>query len=145
MSHYVHDFDTDQAKTQGRFVRRNLPSTGLRKATEACKILMEVDGPENFPIPERGVRTLDWLYVRTREAPLVLFDQKADPLEMENLIHSVDHKTVIKNLDHLVWSYMDQTGDHWQVEATFPPENYHTNEEGDRNVVELLKHAIVEP
>ena len=30
VSHYVHDFEPDWAKSQGRFVRRDLPSAGLR-------------------------------------------------------------------------------------------------------------------
>jgi hypothetical protein len=39
---------------------------------------------------------------------------------------------------------MDQTGDDWLIEATFPPQDYDTYEEGDRNVAELLKQAIIE-
>jgi arylsulfatase A-like enzyme len=114
------------------------------RETVFYEILMEKEGPEKFPIPERGVRTLDWLYVRNREHPLVLFDLRNDPLEMENLIQSPHHQLVIRELDHLLADHMDQTGDDWLIEATFPPQDYDTYEEGDRNVAELLKQAIIE-
>jgi arylsulfatase A-like enzyme len=106
------------------------------------EILMEKEGPEKFPTPERGVRTLDWLYVRNRENPLVLYDLRSDPLEMKNLIRSTQHQPVIKELDRLLAEHMDQSGDDWQIAATFPPPDYDTYEEGDRNVAELLKDAI---
>jgi arylsulfatase A-like enzyme len=109
------------------------------------EILMEKDGPEKYPVPERGVRTLDWLYVRNRETPLVLYDLSADPLEMENLIGSTQHQPVIDELDRLLNGHMDRTGDDWQIEAVFPPDNYDGYEEGDRNVADLLKYAISEP
>jgi len=103
---------------------------------------MEKEGPENFPIPERGVRTPDWLYVRKHDAPLVLYDLRSDPLESKNLIGSPQHQPVIKELDHQLSEHMDQTGDDWQIEAKFPPQDYHTYEQGDRNIAEMLKYAI---
>jgi arylsulfatase A-like enzyme len=109
------------------------------------EILMEKEGPEKFPIPERGVRTLDWLYVRNREGPLVLHNLRSDPLEMENLIQSAQHQPIIKELDRLLSEHMDQTGDDWRIEATFPPHDYDTYDEGDKNVAEMLKHAISIP
>ena len=106
------------------------------------EILMEKDGPENFPIPERGVRTLDWLYVRNPEVPLGLFNLSSDPLEMENLIGSTQYQPVIKELDRLLSEHMHQTGDDWQIEAKFPPHDYDSYQEGDRNVAEMLKFSI---
>lgn len=109
------------------------------------EILMEKEGPEKFPVPERGVRTLDWLYVRNSEGPLVLYDLISDPLEMENLIGSTQHQPAIKELARLLADHMDQTEDDWKIAATFPSHDYHTSEEGDRNVAEMLKFAIPSP
>jgi arylsulfatase A-like enzyme len=108
------------------------------------EILMEEEGPENFPVPERGVRTLDWVYVRDSEGPLVLYDLGSDPLEMENLIRSTHHKPVINELDTLLSRHMEKTSDDWQIAATFPPPDFHTYEEGDQNAAEMLKSAIIE-
>jgi arylsulfatase A-like enzyme len=106
------------------------------------EILMEKEGPEKFPIPERGVRTLDWVYVRNYDKPLVLFDLVSDPLEMNNLIDLSQYQLVVKELDRLLSEHMDQTRDDWQIAAMFPPRDYQTYEEGDRNVAEMLKYAI---
>jgi arylsulfatase A-like enzyme len=106
------------------------------------EIIMEKNGPENFPIPERGVRTRDWLYVRDPNKPLALYNLRTDPLEMDNLVGSSQHQPIIRELDQLLSKHMNQTGDDWQIEAIFPPPNYHTYEEGDKNITELLKTAI---
>ena len=120
---------------------RNIPT---RKAVY-YEILMELEGPERFPIPERGVRTLEWLYVRNRGGPTALYDLDADPSEMRNLVGSTGFLEEINRLDCMLVEHMDRTGDAWEIAADFPPPDYHSYEEGDRNVDELLKHAIIEP
>ena len=129
---------------QGSSYRKNLAGGDIpiREAV-FYEILMEKEGPENFPIPERGVRTLEWLYVRNREAPQILYDLDSDPLEMNNLIGSPQHQPIIKALDDLLSEHMHQTGDDLQIEAKFPPQDYDTYEEGDRNIAQMLKSAIL--
>lgn len=109
------------------------------------EILMEQEGPERFPVPERGVRTLEWLYVRTKDTPQALFDLRNDPLETNNLASSGDHQAVIERFDQLLAEHMERTSDDWGIEAIFPPENFQTHEEGAKYAEELLKRAIVEP
>lgn len=109
------------------------------------EICMEREGPEAFPIPERGVRTLEWLYVRTEERPTVLFDLKHDPLEKNNLVDSKEHEKVMSLLDKLLSDHMARTQDDWGIEAVFPPKNFQTHAEGHKYGQELLKKAIVEP
>jgi arylsulfatase A-like enzyme len=109
------------------------------------EILMERTGPERFPVPERGVRTKDWLYVRTRSGPKFLFDLLSDPAETHNLIYSVDHEGVIDRLDGLLVSHMEHTDDEWEIEAVFPPPDFQTHQEGRAYAQELLKQAITEP
>ena len=109
------------------------------------EICLEREGPERFPVPERGVRTLDWLYVRTQEKPKVLFDLRRDPCELRNLVDSADHVEVIGELDALLQAHMRRTDDDWRAEAVFPPEDFQTHEEGQRLAVELHTKAVVKP
>jgi arylsulfatase A-like enzyme len=109
------------------------------------EVLMEREGPEKFPVPERGVRTAEWLYVRTAQGPKALYDLDADPLERHNLVYSAEHETVIDHLDGLLVAHMARTDDDWGVEAVFPPPDFQTHKEGRRYAEELLQRAIVEP
>ena len=109
------------------------------------EICMEREGPEAFPVPERGVRTLEWLYVRTEERPTVLFDLQNDPYESNNLVDSADHRDIIEQLDNLLAEHMRRTGDDWGFEAVFPPDDFETHTEGHERAQELFKAAIVEP
>ncbi|UCD56187.1 MAG: sulfatase [Candidatus Hydrogenedentota bacterium] len=109
------------------------------------EILMEREGPEKFPVPERGVRTKDWLYVRRKDGITHLFDLRNDPLEMHNLASSAQHEGVIEKLDGMLTAHMQRTGDDWDIEAVFPPPDFQTHEEGRVYARELLKRAIVEP
>ena len=108
------------------------------------EICREEEGPEAFPVAERGVRTLEWLYVRTEEKPLALFDLVRDPLEMSNLLESRDHVEVVERLDGVLQAHMEHTGDDWAVAATFPPEGFQTHADGDRCARQLHARAIVE-
>jgi arylsulfatase A-like enzyme len=108
------------------------------------EIIMEGEGPERFPVPERGVRTVDWLYVRTEDSPKVLFDLRNDPLEMSNLIGDSKYSDTVRELDSLLREHMARTDDDWSIEAKFPPPNFMTHQEGAENVKRLLEKAIVE-
>lgn len=119
-------------------------STPTREAVY-YEIPMEREGPERFPVPERGVRTKEWLYVRTREAPKVLFDLKSDPLEMNNLAGSDGHQQIVQQLDRQLTEHMIRTGDDWDIEAEFPPPNFQTHAEGGEWGKELRRRAILEP
>jgi arylsulfatase A-like enzyme len=109
------------------------------------EICMEKEGPEAFPVPERGVRTHDWLYVRTEQNPTALFHLAEDPLEMDNLVSSERHRDVAGHLDGLLRTHMAATGDGWDVAAHFPPENFQSHEEGAAYAEALLSRAAVEP
>ena len=105
----------------------------------------EREGPERFPIAERGVRTREWLYVRTEERGAVLFNLQDDPLETNNLVDSAAHSETVARLDAMLSEHMARTGDDWAIEAVFPPPDFQTHGEGGRYGRELLSRAIVEP
>ena len=109
------------------------------------EILMEKEGPERFPVPERGVRTHDWLYVRNPDGPTALFDLKQDPLEVDNLVDVPAYRATIERLDRALVEHMERTGDGWDIQAQFPPSDFQTHQEGAAYVEELVERAIVEP
>ncbi|OPZ16062.1 MAG: Arylsulfatase [candidate division BRC1 bacterium ADurb.BinA364] len=109
------------------------------------EICMEKEGPEKFPIPERGVRTRDWLYVRTPEGPKALYDLRQDPLETRNLAGTPSAAAPIAELEAILRENMTRTGDDWAFEAVFPPPNFQTHEDGDAQRDAFLREAIVEP
>ena len=109
------------------------------------EVVMEREGPERHPVPERGVRTLEWLYVRTEDRPTMLFDLKSDPLETVNLVDAPRHHEIQDNLDRRLRAHMIDTEDDWGIEAKFPPPDFVTHEEGARHMRDLLASAVEEP
>ena len=108
------------------------------------QILKEMQGEERFPVPERGLRTLDWLYVRTEEAPLALYDLANDPWELSNLFDDEKYVDIRSELDAWLQLRMLELDDHWNIEAVFPPEDFQTHAQGAVYHKELLARAIVE-
>jgi arylsulfatase A-like enzyme len=108
------------------------------------EINKEMEGPERFPVPERGVRTAEWLYVRTRQEPLLLIDLIKDPEEKRNLAGDRSYEPVVAKLDAMLADHMAVTNDDWSAEAFFPPENFLDHETKSLFQQKLLKEAIVE-
>ena len=108
------------------------------------EIIMEREGPERFPVPERGVRTPEWLYVRTKDSPKMLFDLRTDPLEMNNLVGESRYNDTIRRFDRLLMEHMARTDDDWAIEAKFPPPDFMTHEEGAIHTKKVLEEAIIE-
>ena len=130
---------------QGRSFRPALEgSSQPARSAVHYEILMEKEGPERFPVPERGIRTREWLYVRTKEGPEALFDLKDDPLEMNNLVDSADHAGTMASFDRQISEHMMRTNDHWDIQAMFPPPDFQTHSEGSIYAKKLLKHAIMD-
>lgn len=85
---------------------------------------------EFTPVPERGIRTKDWLYIRQPNRRKLLFDQNADPHELNNLASSSDpkHVAVMNDFDAQIEQHMAATGDNWEIAASFPPPDFLTHE-----------------
>lgn len=120
-------------------------TSAATRDTVYYEVLGEREGPESFPVAERGLRTKRWVYVRTADGPKVLFDLEEDPLEMSSVVNSPAYAQVIEELDARVLEHMERTGDSWEIEAHFPPPDFQTHAEGDECRRQLLKRAIVEP
>ncbi len=104
----------------------------------------ELEGPERFPIPERAVRTPEWLYCRTRKGPKLLFDEKNDPEELHNLVDDPKFRAQREKLEAILKEHMDRTDDDWSAEAVFPAPGFLTHEEKTEKQKQLAEKALVE-
>jgi len=105
-----------------------------------------VDGVQHefTPVPERGIRTKEWLYVRQPKRKKMLFDLKNDPDELNNLVDDSAYSTIMDDFDAHIESQMEETGDDWEMHLDFPPADFLTHEDAKRFIEEeLLTRAIV--
>lgn len=101
---------------------------------------------EFTPVPERGVRTEDWLYVRQPDRRKFLFDQQADPRELTNLVDEPAHLDLMDRFDAQIAAHMSETGDDWDMHADFPPPDFLTHEAAQEYLENvLLPNAIEVP
>jgi arylsulfatase A-like enzyme len=99
-----------------------------------------------LPVPERGIRTKKWLYVRKQHLRIALFDLENDPGELNNLVEDQSYAPVMEQLDQLIKKHMQETGDDWDLEANWPPPNLISKTEAKRIIeTELLVNAVIEP
>lgn len=67
----------------------------------------------------RGLRTVRYTYVRTLEGPWLLYDNEADPYQLENLVNRPEHADLQARLDAQLGRMLDETND-----AFLPGEDY---------------------
>jgi len=79
---------------------------------------------EFTPVPERGICTKDWLYVKQPNRRKMLFDQNADPRELNNLVEMTQHQNLMDEFDQRIADHMQKTGDNWDIAADFPPPGF---------------------
>lgn len=99
---------------------------------------------EFTPVPERGIRNKDWLYVRQPNRRKFLFDQNADPHELTNLVDSTDHTELMDKFDAQIEAHMAATGDSWDLHADFPPPDFLTHEAADEYLQNVLIPNAIE-
>ncbi len=105
-----------------------------------------IDGArgEFRPVPERGIRTREWLYVRQPNRRKLMFDQRADPHELNNLVSDPGYAAEMDALDGRIAEHMRATGDEWDLHADFPPPGFLTHEAARKYLEEeLLPRAIL--
>ncbi len=69
--------------------------------------------------PYRALRTSRYTYVRGLEGPWLLFDDREDPYQMDNLVEKVDHAALRRELDGRLQEHLERIGDDFR-----PPESY---------------------
>ncbi len=97
-------------------------------------------------IPERGIRTRDWMYCRKPGRRKYLFDLKADPDELNNLADDAAYEDVMQILDDRLAAHMAATGDDWGLQVQFPyPDMQNIGDIATYIDTAVLPNAIVEP
>ncbi len=118
----------------------------------------EADGPESaylqiyMPYPTkvdggwRGVHTKRYTYARYEDRPWVLFDNREDRYQFNNLANDPAHEFVRKELDALIEDWMEKTEDSWSYNVPkFIPLHTHPVEEHEGLVADLYEEARKEP
>lgn len=101
---------------------------------------------EFTPYAQRGVRTRQWLYVRTRDLRTDLYDLTNDPLEQSNLVDDPQYEALMDDFDVRIAAHMEATGDDWDMAADFPPPDWVTHAEAKAQLEnDLLPRAIIAP
>ena len=62
----------------------------------------------------RAVRTERYTYVRDRQGPWLLFDNRADPYQMNNLVNLPEHVSVQKELDQALEQKLAETDNRFE-------------------------------
>ena len=101
---------------------------------------------QRHPKPERGIRTKEWLYVRKQDKPVLLIDEKNDPLENNNLVESETHQEQMQALNAELSSWMTETADDFDLEMPWPPKNFISHKDADRLLkTDVHSRAILVP
>lgn len=66
---------------------------------------------EDGGLEYRGVRTERYTYVRSLDGPWLLFDNREDPYQMNNLVHSEENHDIVEQLDQKLDEKLDKIGD----------------------------------
>ncbi len=98
---------------------------------------------EYAPFAERGIRTRDWLYMRRKDHRALLFDERKDPDEQNNLVNESAYTALMDEFDARLSAHMEATGDNWDMAAEFPPPDWVTHAEAKEHLERvLLPNAI---
>lgn len=111
-------------------------------AYQTFKMVDGVKG-EFTPVPERGIRTKDWMYVRQPNRRKLLLDQNADRDELSNLVDDPQYSAIMDGFDAQIEAHMRETEDDWEMHLDFPPEGFLTHGEAKRFIEDDLMERVV--
>jgi arylsulfatase A-like enzyme len=79
----------------------------------------------------RGIRTSRYSYIKDLSGPWLLYDNEADPFQMENLIDRPAHAALQKSLEEKLQEKLREIGDEFRPRADYLAIwNYHVNDRG---------------
>ena len=79
----------------------------------------------------RAVRTDRYTYVRNREGPWLLFDDREDPHQIDNLVDKEEHQSTRRELDEKLQAELDKIGDDFRAPDSYLEEwGYEVNDHG---------------
>ena len=84
------------------------------------------------------------MYVRQPNRRKLLFDQNADPDELNNLVDDPQYSGLMDQFDGQIETHMQANNDDWALHLDFPPADFLTHEDAKRFIEEeLMKNAII--
>lgn len=85
---------------------------GPERAERAVLFMNVSPFADNYPGKEyRGLRTSRYTYVRDLESPWLLFDDQADPYQLQNLVGRPEHRKLQEQLDQRLQAALRAIGD----------------------------------
>lgn len=75
--------------------------------------------PRGFRRPYRGIRTRTHTYVRDLAGPWMLYDNEADPYQMQNLIEEGRSHAIPPELENMLNEWLERTGDTFEDTAYY--------------------------
>jgi arylsulfatase A-like enzyme len=79
----------------------------------------------------RGVRTVRHTYVRTLDGPWLLYDNRQDPYQLNNLAGKPEHASLQADLEGVLGKKLEETNDDFQPGARYVAEwGYKTDHRG---------------
>ena len=82
-------------------------------------------------IPYRALRTRQYTYVRNLDGPWRLFDDVADPYQLNNLVNEAEYAELVEELDAELQRQLDRIGDDFRpAEAYLEEWNYEVDDTG---------------
>ena len=109
------------------------------------QVFTQIGGnPGEFaPFGERGIRTKDWLYMRRKDHRALLFDERADPDEQNNLVDDPAYAELMDRFDAELAAHMKANGDDWDMAADFPPPDWVTHAEAKEHLERVLLPSAI--
>ena len=87
--------------------------------------------PKRFSFREwRGVVTEKYTYARFKEKPWVLYDDKNDPYQLDNLIENPDQSEILKDLDEKLADWLKKLDDPFETSAEVARKYYQDSVNG---------------
>ena len=111
----------------GEMQGKNLADLVLGRTEQGPdEVLLQIFVPfagDGTPKPWRGLRTDQYMYARTESDPWLLYDLKADPFELTNLIGDPSRADLLKRLDARLSNAMKRAEDLWSFDSMEPVED----------------------
>lgn len=92
--------------------------TGTRKDEDRAALFMMVAPFAGCDLEAyRGIRTMQYSYIRTHDGPWLLYDNQSDPYQMKNLADLPEHSDLQKELDSKLQTMLKERGDKFPTKA----------------------------
>ncbi len=93
-----------------------------REMPDRAALYMSVSpfvGQGGGAVPYRAIRTSRHTYVRGLDGPWLLFDDREDPYQLDNLLDHPEHAALVEEMDARLQAELDRIGDDFRAPASY--------------------------